>query len=81
MPGLFDGQDPGIAKQVDGFAENEPLKGGAGPSGANELGAVGGLHEFLDLLGERLESAGLRAVPGEAHTWRRPGFDLDLKGS
>jgi hypothetical protein len=45
------------------------------------LAVIDGRHEFLDLLGERLESAGLRAVPGEKHTWRRPGFDLDIEGS
>lgn len=45
------------------------------------LAVIDGRHEFLDVLGERLEDAGLKAVAGEKDTWRRPGFDLDLRGS
>lgn len=45
------------------------------------LAVLDGRHEFLDLLGERLQSSGLEAVAGERNTWRRPGFDLDLDGS
>lgn len=45
------------------------------------LAVIDGRHEFLDALGERLERVGLEPVPGEKHTWRRPGFDLDLRGT
>jgi len=45
------------------------------------LAVIDGRHEFLDVLGERLESAGLEPEAGERYTWRRPGFDLDLDGS
>ena len=45
------------------------------------LAVVDGRHEFLDVLGERLESAGLEPEESAPNTWRRPGFDLDLDGS
>ena len=45
------------------------------------LAVIDGRHEFLEALGERLETRGLQAVAGERYTWRRPGFDLDLRGS
>lgn len=38
------------------------------------LAVIQGRHEFLDLLGEQLERAGLEPVAGEKHTWRRPGI-------
>ena len=43
------------------------------------LAVVDGRHRFLEVLGERLEEAGLESVPGESHTWRRPGWSLDLE--
>lgn len=39
------------------------------------LAVIDGRHEFLDLLGERLQAAGLQAVPGEKNSWRRPGWE------
>jgi hypothetical protein len=36
------------------------------------LAVVKGQHRFLDLLGERLEGAGLVRVPGKENAWRRP---------
>lgn len=39
------------------------------------LGVIDGRHEFLELLGERLEHAGLEPVRDHPHTWRRPGWD------
>ena len=36
------------------------------------LAVVKGQHRFLDLLGERLEAAGLERVPGKENAWRRP---------
>ena len=44
------------------------------------LAVIDGRHQFLDLLGARLEAAGLEPEEGVRHTWRRPGFDLDLGG-
>ncbi len=41
------------------------------------LAVIQGRNEFLDLLGERLEAAGLEPVPEERQSWRRPGFELD----
>lgn len=38
------------------------------------LAVVKGQHRFLDLLGERLEAAGLERVPGKENAWRRPGW-------
>jgi len=43
------------------------------------LAVIDGRHEFLDVLGERLEGAGLERVPNESHTWRRPGWELELE--
>ncbi|HEX5759934.1 MAG TPA: hypothetical protein VF121_12150 [Thermoanaerobaculia bacterium] len=39
------------------------------------LAIVKGQHRFLELLGERLEAAGLQPVPARERTWRRPGWD------
>jgi len=39
------------------------------------LAVVKGQHRFLDLLGERLEAAGLERVPGKESSWRRPDWD------
>ncbi|HEX9942983.1 MAG TPA: hypothetical protein VGG03_13270 [Thermoanaerobaculia bacterium] len=39
------------------------------------LAVVKGQHRFLDLLGERLEAAGLESVPGRENSWRRPGWE------
>lgn len=39
------------------------------------LGVIQGRNEFLDLLGEKLEAAGVVAVAGKKHTWRRPGWE------
>jgi hypothetical protein len=39
------------------------------------LAVVKGQHRFLELLGERLEAAGLEKLPGRASAWRRPGWD------
>jgi hypothetical protein len=36
------------------------------------LAVVKGQHRFLELLGERLEAAGLARVPGRENAWRRP---------
>ncbi len=41
------------------------------------LAVIQGRHEFLDMLGEQLERAGLEPVVGEKHTWRRPGIDSE----
>jgi hypothetical protein len=38
------------------------------------LAVVDGRHAFVDLLGERLEAAGLQPVAGEPHSWNRPGW-------
>lgn len=45
------------------------------------LAVIDRRHEFLDVLGTRLEDAGLDKVAGEPGTWRRQGFDLHLDGS
>ena len=39
------------------------------------LAVVKGQHRFLDLLGERLEDAGLTREPGHEHIWKRPGWE------
>ena len=39
------------------------------------LAVIQGRNEFLDLLGEKLESAGLVPVEGGRHSWLRPGYD------
>ena len=39
------------------------------------LAVVKGQHRFLDLLGERLEAAGLERVPGKENAWRRPEWE------
>ena len=38
------------------------------------LGVINGRNEFLDTLGERLESEGLEAEDGKRNSWRRPGW-------
>ncbi len=45
------------------------------------LAVIDGRHELLDVLGERLERAGLAPETGARHTWRRPGFELDLESA
>jgi hypothetical protein len=45
------------------------------------LAVVDGRHRFLDILGARLEAADLEPEEDVPHTWRRPGFDLDLGGA
>ena len=44
------------------------------------LAVVDGRHEFLDVLGKRLEDAGLEPVVGERHTWQRPGWSDRIEG-
>lgn len=39
------------------------------------LAVVKGQHRFLDLLGERLEAAGLEKVPDRANAWKRPDWE------
>lgn len=39
------------------------------------LGVVQGRNEFLDLLGEKLQAAGLEPVEGQPNAWRRPGWE------
>ena len=39
------------------------------------LAVVKGQHRFLELLGERLEAAGLQKVPGKENSWRRPEWE------
>ena len=39
------------------------------------LAVVKGQHRFLDLLGERLEAAGLVKVAGRENAWRRPDWE------
>jgi len=39
------------------------------------LGLIDRRNEFLELIGERLRRAGLEALPGVRHAFRRPGFD------
>lgn len=39
------------------------------------LAVVKGQHRFLELLGERLEAAGLERVPGRENAWRRPEWE------
>jgi hypothetical protein len=39
------------------------------------LAVVKGQHHFLDLLGERLEDAGLAREPGSDNAWKRPGWE------
>lgn len=38
------------------------------------LGVVDGRNEFLDCLGDRLQSVGVIEVQGVRHTWERPGW-------
>ena len=38
------------------------------------LAVVKGQHRFLELLGERLEAAGLEKIPGAERSWRRPDW-------
>lgn len=45
------------------------------------LAVIDGRHELLDVLGERLESAGLEPVSGQRHTWHRPGWTDEIEGS
>lgn len=45
------------------------------------LAVVKGQHRFLDLLGERLEAAGLAPVASQDRTWLRPGWDDPVLGS
>jgi hypothetical protein len=40
------------------------------------LAVIDGRNELIDLLGSRLEEAGLEPVPGRAHTWRRKAWAL-----
>jgi hypothetical protein len=39
------------------------------------LAIVRGQHRLLELLGERLATAGLQPVPGRERSWRRPGWE------
>jgi hypothetical protein len=39
------------------------------------LAVVKGQHRFLELLGERLEAAGLEKVPEKENAWKRPDWD------
>lgn len=43
------------------------------------LAVIDRRHEFLEVLGQRLEDAGLERVLSEPHTWRRSGWDLELE--
>jgi hypothetical protein len=49
-------------------------KGGTARELFLNLAVVKGQHRFLDLLGERLEAAGLERVPGKDKAWQRPGW-------
>lgn len=50
-------------------------KGGGGRELYLNLAVVKGRHRFLELLGERLEDAGLVPVPGKEASWRRLDWD------
>jgi hypothetical protein len=50
-------------------------KNGVGRELFLNLAVVKGQHRFLDLLGERLEAAGLAPVPGRQTSWCRPDFE------
>jgi hypothetical protein len=39
------------------------------------LAVVKGQHRFLDLLGEKLEAAGLVKAAGQERVWRRPEWE------
>jgi hypothetical protein len=39
------------------------------------LAIVRGQHRLLELLGERLATAGLQPMPGRERSWRRPGWE------
>jgi hypothetical protein len=39
------------------------------------LAVVKGQHRFLELLGERLEAAGLERIAGRENAWRRPDWE------
>ena len=45
------------------------------------LAVVKGQHRFLDLLGERLEAAGLVKVTGRENAWRRPEWEEPAAGT
>ena len=50
-------------------------KNGVGRELFLNLAVVKGQHRFMELLGERLEAAGLERLSGRANAWRRPGWD------
>jgi hypothetical protein len=49
-------------------------KNGVGRELFLNLAVVKGQHRFLDLLGEKLEAAGLLKIPERENAWRRPDW-------
>lgn len=50
-------------------------RGGSAREFFLNLAIVKGQHRLLELLGERLEAAGLEPVPGGERSWLRPGWE------
>ena len=61
-------------KETESLRIVHEKKPGQGREFFLNLAVVDGRPSFLDLLGERLESAGLKPVPNEPNSWSRPGW-------
>ena len=70
---LFCGPRPGT-QSLRLVHENER---GVGRDFFLNLAVIDGRNEFLDEVAQKLETAGLVAVAGQRHTWRRPDWDLE----
>lgn len=62
-------------KETESLRIVHEKKPGQGREFFLNLAVVDGRHSFLDLLGERLEAAGLQPVPEEPNSWNRPGWN------
>ena len=68
-------------KQTESLRIVHEKKPGQGREFFLNLAVIDGRHAFLDLLGERLELAGLQPSPSEPDSWNRPGWqEPDLEG-
>jgi len=61
-------------KETESLRIVHEKKPGQGREFFLNLAVVDGRHSFLDLLGERLEAAGLQPFPNEPNSWIRPGW-------
>ena len=67
-------------KQTESLRIVHEKRPGQGREFFLNLAVVDGRHAFLDLLGERLESAGLQPIPNEPDSWSRPGWQEPVLG-